>query len=822
MCPPNGLNRAAIRLCLVLFALLFVATLPAQDISSKVARIEIKHVGPATVSDQLIRANIHIKPGDPYIRPSVDDDVKNLYATGLFYNIRIAEEDTADGVVLTYLVQAKPRLVDIRFLGNKKYDNAKLLKKISSKVGEPLDERKLFTDRQELKKMYEKAGYPGTEVKYSLSIEEAAGRGTATFEITESPKVKIKSVKFTGAQAFTAKELRKVMKTRKRWMFSWLTGSGVYKADQFEEDRDKLTEFYREHGYIDFEITNVQLERPTPKTMIVNIAVSEGTPYKVGAVTFKGTTLLPTNAVNPTFNPGPLPKKGPERVEWMRDKKLNRDFAMKEGDTFKMSGLSKDTAAVEDYYAAQGYIDASPSLGNLRVDKIPNTEKGTMDLQYNVDEGQKSYIEKIEIRGNTKTKDRVLRRELAVAPGEVFDMVRVDVSKQRLENLQYFGKVDARPEPTDIPNRKNLVIGVEEKSTGNMSLGAGFSSVDSVVGFAEFSQGNFDLANPPYFTGAGQKFRLRVQLGTQRQDYLMSFVEPWFTGRKLSLGVDLYRRQLSYQSLESLYDEDRTGARVSLSRALGSDFLIGSLSYTIEDAGIVSVSTNAPAAITADAGHALLSKVGASLAYDTRNNVTLPNKGQRTELFGEFTGGPLGGDYEFYKLELKTAWYFKGYFPGDVLEVVGRVGTADSLKDNQDVPFYERYYLGGLTSLRGFRYRQIGPSQALLDNSANEPIGGDTYWFASAEYSTPIIERLRFAVFYDIGMVYPGSFSFTPGTSGISGRSTGSYADNWGVGLRLNLPIGPLRLDYGIPITSPADTSKNGRFQFGVGYTREF
>lgn len=776
--------------------------------------IEIKHVGPATVSDELIRANLRMKVGDPYIRPNVDDDVKNLYTTGLFYNIRVAESNSVDGVGLTYLVQAKPRLTEIRFQGNKKYTNDKLLKKISSKVGDPLDERKLFTDSQEMQKMYEKAGYPGTTVKYVLNIEETAGRGTATFEINETRKVKIKRVEFVGAQAFPEKKLRKVIKTRKHWMFSWLTGSGVYKADQFEEDREKLVSFYRDEGYIDFEIKDVQLERPTKKTMVVKINVAEGQQYKVGAVSFQGTTLLPTNAVSPTFVPPPLPKRGTNRVDLIAERQLNRNFKMKEGDIFTPGGLHKDTQAVEDFYGSKGYIDANANSRNLRVAKIPNTEKGTMDLEYRVDEGQKSYIEKIEIRGNTKTKDRVIRRELAVAPGEVFDMVRVRVSKERLEGLQYFDKVDARPEPTDIPNRKNLVIGVEEKSTGSVSLGAGFSSVDAVVGYVEYTQGNFDLANPPLFTGAGQKFRARVQIGTQRQDYLLSFVEPWFTGRKLSLGVDLYRRELNYQSLESLYDEERTGAKVSLTRALGSDFLIGSVSYTIEQVGIVDVSTNAPASISAEEGSSLLSKFGASLAYDTRNSTTLPNRGQRTELFGEF----VTMDKEYYKVELKSAWYFRGLMSGDVIEVAGRVGVADSLKNNEDVPFYDRYYLGGLYSLRGYRYREIGPSEPLLDGSGDEPIGGDTYWFATVEYSTPIIERLRFAVFYDIGMVYPDSFSFTPNNSVGSAR----YADNWGVGFRLNLPIGPLRLDYGIPLTTPPGVGGSGRFQFGVGYTREF
>lgn len=822
MCPVEGWALQSCRFLLAFVLLLACAlSASAQFAAPKVLRIDIRHIGPATVSDELIRSNIRVKPGDAYLRYNVDDDVKNLYATGLFYNIRVADEESPEGVVLTYLVQAKPRLTEITFKGNKKYKSPKLLAKISSRVGDPLDERKLFTDSQEIQKMYEKAGYPGTQVKYVLGIEESAGRGTVTFEIKESPKVKIKSVEFVGAQAFPEKQLRKAIKTRKRWMFSWLTGSGIYKADEFEMDRERLAEFYRNRGYIDFEIKDVELVRPATGSMVVRIHIHEGTPYKVGAVSFTGTTLLDTNAVTPGFDPGPAPESALARAEWLAARRLNSSFAMKEGDTFTPEGLRRNTGVIEDFYGARGYIDVSPGTGNLRVRRVPNTGKGTMDIEYVVEEGQKSYIEKIEIRGNTKTKDRVIRRELAVAPGEVFDMVRVKISEQRLQGLQYFEKVDSRPESTDIPNRKNLVIGVEEKNTGNVSLGAGFSTIDSIVGYVEFTQGNFDLANPPYFTGGGQKFRARVQVGSQRQDYTLSFIEPWFTGRKLSLGVDLYRRKLDFQSVESLYNEERTGARLGLTRALGSDFLIGSVHYTIEQVGIVDVETNAPQAIVDEEGRSLLSKFGASLAYDTRNNVTLPDRGQRTELFGELVGGPLGGDRDFYTLELKTAWYFKGLFSGHVLEVVGRTGVGDGLTGSKDIPFYDRYYLGGLYSLRGFKYREIGPREFLSDGTY-EPVGGKTYWFATAEYSIPIIERFRFAVFYDIGMVYPGAYSFSPEPSRGPGYDTGTYADNWGIGLRLNLPIGPLRLDYGFPITAPNGVSDSGRFQFGVGYTREF
>jgi outer membrane protein insertion porin family len=823
-------------LALAFIWILLACGTPAQAqlvAGPKVAKILIQHIGPQSASDELIRAQIRVKVGDAYLRQAVDDDIHSLYGTGFFFNIRVGDALTADGVVLTYIVQGKPRLTELKFTGNKKYSESKLRKKVSSKVGEPLDERKLFTDSQEIQKMYQKAGYPRTEVKYVLNVDENAGRGTATFEITENPKVKIIKVEFAGAHAFTEKKLRKVIKTRKHWMFSWLTGSGHLKDEQFEEDREKLAEFYRDHGYIDFEIRNVEFLNPTPNTMVIRFTIYEGRQYKVGAVKFTGNKVLTTAAIT----------NGIRSVYSHRVKLGPNGLPMDVGDIFTPKGLTKDIEAMEDLYGSKGYIDVSASSRNLVVLRIPNTETGTMDLEFKIDEGQKYKVEKIEIRGNTKTKDKVIRRELAVIPGETFDMVRVKLSKSRLQGLNYFEKVEARPEPTDVQNSKNLVVAVDEKNTGNMTVGAGFSSVDSIVGFAEISQGNFDLFHPPTFTGGGQKFRLRLQVGTERQDYLVSFIEPWFLGRRLALGVDAYYHDWSYQSQDNMYNEIRYGGRVSLTRALGSEFLIGSVFLTEEEIGILlnpgwhgwrytsqaggagtqggrggpagqapgptalPIPPNVPPSILAETGYSFVPRIGGSLAYDTRNSVQLPNKGQRTELAGEFAGGFLGGDKEFYKLELRSAWYFPGFAEGHVLEVVGRTGVADSLTSD-DVPFYDRYYLGGMYTLRGFKYRDVSPR----DPGFSEPVGGDTFWFGSLEYSIPIIERLRVAAFYDIGNVSSSPYHW----------DFKNYSDNFGFGIRLNLPIGPLRLDYGIPIHHDKYNSGNGQFQFGVGWERPF
>ena len=771
-------------------------TLVSAQTTTLVKKIEIKHVGPPAASESLIRANIRVKEGDTYNRLAVDDDVRNLYNTGYFYLIQVTEERTGEGLILTYVMQGKPTLTEILFTGNKKFNNAKLLKKVTSKVGQPLDERKLFSDAQAIKTTYEKSGYPKTEVKPVPSINQASGRGTVTFEITEQPKVKVVDVTFEGASVVPQKKLRKVIKTRRHWMFSWLTGSGKLKDEQLEDDRDKLANFYREKGYIDFELKDVKFEYETPQRVKLNFIISEGRQYRVGAVGFTGVTLFSTNDIF---------------------KKLK----MKVGEIFTPKGLSTDLEAVQDFYGAKGYI------GEGNAEHIPvfarknaNTDTGTMDLVYEVTEGDRSYIEKIEIKGNTDTKDKVIRRELAVSPGEPFDMVGVKRSKSRLEQMNFFEKVETKAEETDVPNRKNLVVAVEEKNTGNFTIGAGFSSVDSLVGFAELTQGNFDLFKPPLFKGGGQKFRLRVQIGTERQDYIATFIEPWFLNRKLQLGVDAYHRFLGFLSDE--YDEQRTGGRLSLTRALGSDFLIGSVNYTLESVGIVNtdpfrtnVTTTSSGSTTnysgtspeilEDKGYHLVSKFGSSLAYDTRNNSLSPNKGQRTELTAEIAGGILGGEVDIYKLELKSAWYFPGFFEGHVWELVGRAGVVDSFNGTDQVPIFERWFLGGAYSLRGYKYRHVGPRTELT----HEPLGGDTYWFGSAEYTIPVIERVRLALFYDIGNVYTDAYDF----------NFGDYLDNWGIGVRINIPaLGPLRLDYGIPIKK----SGAGRFNFTVGYTREF
>jgi outer membrane protein insertion porin family len=823
--------KTLLRLALLMPAVLLLGLSAAQGqqaYAPRVHNILIRHIGPPAVSDEFIRANIRTKVGEPFARPTVDEDIKNLYATGYFFKIQVGEETTPDGMNLTYAVQSKPILTDIKIVGNKKMSLKKLRKKITSKVGQPLDERKLFEDAQEMQKVYEKAGYQKTTVVVQPPvIDELAGRGSVTFLVHETPKVRIKDVIFVNAPAFTQKQLRKAIKTRRHWMFSWLTGSGVLKEDDFADDKDTLVEFYQNDGYIDFAIQDIKFDYLTPNRMVIRFIVSEGRQYKVGALDVKGNTLFSTN----DFLKGVVVGKTRMKLE------------LTPGKIFKPAAFTRDTDTLRDLYGSRGYLDRDQGGTTvITATRTPNPTTGTIDISYDLEEGEKCYIEKIDIKGNTRTKDRVLRRELAVYPGEVYDMVRVKISKSRLDQLGYFAKVDTEAQDTDVPNRKDLVIGVEEKSTGNITVGAGFSSVESLVGFIELKQGDFDLFNPPTFTGAGQKFQIRASIGTELQDYEISFTEPWFLGKRLIFNVDLFHRDIYYASLNNQYDETFDGGTVSLTKALGGlvgldpQVLRGTVSYTLEDAHVsinsgfaTNATTNYYAApgglyengsvipqnistnIYDQHGTYFISKVGLSLAYDTRNSLTLPDHGQRTEVSSQVATSP--GDTDFYKLELRSSWYFRGFGSNQVLELGARTGVVDAYGDTAQVPIFERWFLGGLYNLRGYKYQTVGPEDAF-----GEPLGGDTYLYAVAEYSIPVVKMVRLAWFYDAGNVFPDPYSFTPGP----GRRF--ITDDIGMGLRIALPIGggvPLRLDYGIPIQHDPNLGSSGRIQIGVGYTHD-
>ena len=763
-----------------------------------IGTITIKFVGMANVSEQVVRANMALREDTDLDEALIDRDIRSLYKTGLFEFIEVKREALANNVVnLVLEVTPKFRVLGLKFEGNKAFKEKRLLKEIKSVPNGSLDERQIKDDAQKIYEFYQKNGYNQAQVTYSVDRNRGTGFGTVTFKVREGAKVKIAAVNFIGNDHVKPRKLRGEMETKKWNMFSWLTGGGRLKDDEFDDDLGKLRDYYKEQGYLDVEIAEdkISFDYPKPDRLVITIRVVEGRRYKVGDVTFSGNKLYPSRLLRY------IPRQ-------------------KKGDVFVPSLLDKDVESLEDFYGRDGYLET-----RVRLVRKPNLQTGNIDVEYQINESEKFQVESINIEGNNKTKSIVILRELVIGPGDVFSSVLMKISKLRLENTRFFeDPVNVTPETTNIPGRRNLKISVKEARTGNLTFGAGFSSLEKAVVFAEVTQSNFDLFNRrSFFQGDGQKFRLRFQIGSQSSEIILAFEEPWLFERELALGYQLYRTTSEYNS--SYYQEIRTGGEVYLRKRL-FNWLEGRLSYTYEVVDIGNVAAGAPVQVQFAEGNTKTSKIGLSLTQDTRDKIVNTTRGNYATLSLDVAGGPLSGDNNYYKLEFRGSKFFPvAELQDQVLAVIARTGVAESFGKSRelttrtvtdpttgapivigpfvpDVPFYDRFFLGGPQDLRGFEFRTVGPKDA-----TGEPIGGKTYGFISLEYSFDIVKPVRFAFFYDAGFVNANAYDFSPA----------DYNDNFGFGLRLFVAGAPLSLDFGIPLTADKLNKKGTQFNFSFG-----
>lgn len=744
----------------------------------KVGTVTVKFVGTAIVNEQVVRANMQVREGGDLDDTMLDRDIRSLYRTGLFEFIEIKREQVNETTYnLVIEVTPKYRVLAIRYEGNKQIKSRRLEKEIKTRPNVSLDERQVKEDAEKIREYYQKTGYNQVSVNYSIERDRATSFGTVIFKVKEGERVKIADIRFTGNQHVKAKRLRKEMETKKYWMFSWLLGTGRLKDDEFEDDLDKLRDYYREQGYLDVEIAQdkVAFDYPKPNRLVITIAIDEGRRYKIGDITFTGNKLHPSSI-------------------------LRRVIRQRSGAIFVPSKLDKDVERLEDFYGHDGYLDT-----RARLNRKPNIATGNIDIQYEIQESDKFHVESLVIEGNTKTKSTVIVRELVLGPGDVFDTVRMKISKLRLENTRFFEDVSVTPQETNIPGRRNLRIAVKEGRTGNLSFGAGFSSLERATVFAEISQGNFDLFNRhSLFQGDGQKFRLKLSLGSLSSEVSLNFEEPWLFQQQLGLGFSLFRTSSEYNS--TYYTEVDTGGEVYLRKRLFG-LLEGRLSYSYTVISIENVASTASPVIQANAGDNPISKVGLQLVRDTRDKIINTTMGNRMELDTSIAGGPLGGQDSFYSFDFHGAQYFPVFeTQTQVLALLGRAGVIQSYGDSKDVAYYNKFYLGGPTTLRGYEYRLVSPR-----DEYGEVVGGKSYAFFSAEYSLDIVSPVRFAVFYDAGFVNKGAFDFSPA----------NFTDNFGFGIRLFVAGSPLSLDFGIPLTSADKGAKTGNqfnFSFGTRY----
>src|SRR5437867_3490979 len=730
--------------------------------------IDVQYTGPQTVSKERILAQIRTRVGQPYSNQVVEQDIAALYKTGSVHNVRIFAQPEGDGVKVIVAVQTRAIMREIEIAGAERIKAKRLRKEIKLRLNQPVNEQQLEEARQKIIEVYQGRGFTDVSVQFRVDpIDEKRGTARVIFTVNEGVKGAVRAIHFEGNAHFSEKVLRKQMKTRGRTPIYFVDKSGRLDEVQLEQDLDKIREFYQDHGYIDVEVKGVRRERTEKGPMIITVVVSEGPQYHVRKLTVSGYQVA-------------------------REDKIRALLKMKEGSVYSPKQLRDDAKAVADAYGSGGYVDL--------VVQPEGTPAGPalIDVHYKIEEGVRSFVNRVNIEGNTRTKDKVIRREVLVAPGDVFNTVRVDITKKRLENLGYFAKVETYPEETDIPGRKDLTILVQEKRTGSLSFGGGFSTVDQLVGFAELTQGNFDLFNWPSFTGGGQKFRLRIQYGTQRKDFILGLTEPYFLDRRLSLSGQLFYTEANYLSAQ--YDQRNYGFSTELRKPINS-YIYASLGYTLQDVDIFNVDPSASDFILSQAGSTLESKIFGSVVFDSRDNVLLSHRGQRITFSPFVAGGFLGGDTQVYALALEGSQYF--HLPKDLILLInGEIATVSQWGNGTDVPIYERLFLGCSNNLRGFPFREVGPQ-----DSNGEPTGGKSMARSTVELTFPIIEKARGAIFYDTGFVNDSQWSF----------GFNHIASDIGVGLRLDLPIGPLRLDHGYPIQRDGYNG-GGHFNFNVGY----
>ena len=765
--PPFAIWVAAI--C----ALLAPAFARAQDPQAAqgppiIRSVDVQYTGPQTVSKDRIMAQMRTKVGQPYSNQVVEQDIEALYKTGRIQNVRIFAQPEGNGVKVIVAIQTRAILREIEIAGAERVKPQRIRKEIKLRLNQAVDEQQLEEARQKIIEIYQGRGFNDVSVEFRVDpIDEKRGTARVVYTINEGVKGAIRAIHFEGNAHFSEPVLRKQMKTRGRTLIYFMDKTGRLDETQLQQDLDKIREFYQDHGYIDVEVKEVRRGRTEKGPMIITIVLVEGPQYHVRKLEVSG-------------------------YQAANKERILKLLKMKEGSVYSPKQLRDDAKAVADAYGSGGYVD-------LVI--LPEGEPAgpaLIDVTYKIEEGTRSFVNRVNIEGNTRTKDKVIRREVLVAPGDVFNTVRVDITKKRLDNLGYFAKVETYPEETDIPGRKDLTILVQEKRTGSLSFGGGFSTVDQLVGFAELTQGNFDLFNWPSFTGGGQKFRLRIQYGTQRKDFLLNLVEPYLFDRRLSLSGTLFFTEANYLSAQ--YDQRNYGFTTELRKPINS-YMYATLGYTIQDVDIFNVDPSAGDFIESQKGSFVESKIFNSVVFDSRDNPLLSHKGQRVTFSPFISGGPLGGDTQVYGLDLEGSQYF--HLPKDfILLINGEIATVSQWGSGTDVPIFERLFLGGSNNLRGFPFREVGPQ-----DENGEPLGGKSMARTTIEVTFPIIEKARGAVFYDTGFVNSSQWSF----------GFNHIASDIGVGLRLDLPIGPLRLDYGYPLQRDGYNG-GGHFNFNVGY----
>jgi outer membrane protein insertion porin family len=714
--------------------------------------IEIR--GLKRIEESAIKSKITQRVGDPISQEKVSEDIKSIFNMGYFEDTRAEIEPFEGGIKLIYVVKEKPTIARIEFQGNKKLDDSKLKEKLTITTGSIADAVLIQDNANRLRAFYEEEGYwlsSIVPVTKRISPDEVS----LTYQIEEGSKVKIKKINIEGNKAIPAKLIKKTMATKEWGIFSFITSSGYYRKDQMDVDIEKIRDLYFDRGFIKVAIGEPEIKLTSDrKGMNITIPVSEGDQFKISSVEFSG---------NKVFS----------------DDEIKKRITLIPNTPFSKANLRRDIFSISELYSENGY-----AIATVTPDLIPDENARLVKVSLKIDEGDKYRIGKIEISGNTKTRDKVIRREVRLDEGDVFNSKLLKRSYERINNLNFFENVDINPKPRPEEKLVDLEVKVKERPTGYLSVGGGYSSVDKLIGMVEVTQGNL--------FGRGQLLKLRGEFGARTTDYELTFKDPWFMDKPIFFSATLYKLIKEYIE----FNKKSAGFGLSLGKDL-SEYVRGDITYNYENATIYNVSENAATIIKEQEGTFSTSSLTPSIVRDSRDNYLDPTRGSRNSIYLTYAG--LGGKNKYIKSELDSAWFFPIKKTAFMLR--GRFGYAAGIW-GENLPLYERFYVGGIYTIRGLDWGDAGPK----DEKTGDPIGGTSELIFNVEYIFPILTemKLKGVVFFDTGNAYESFDNF------------GKLRYTTGAGIRWISPMGPIRIEWGYNLNRKAgENASRVEFTFG-------
>ncbi len=732
----------------------------------RIASIDVR--GNEILDDDVVLMRLKVQPGDPYDPKVVNAELKNLYDLGYFDDIEIALEDSAEGKQLIINVKEKPLIQAISVEGAKELDADDLLAAIATKTGAVLNPRVLADDMGKIRELYRKDGFYNAKVDYKLDQADAK-RARLNIVVDEGNKLYVTDIIIQGAKQLEPSELKSQLALSERGMFSWVTGSGILREEILDRDAAALEAYYGNRGFLNAKVGQPEVQY-SDKGITVIFQVEEGTRYKVASVNFSGDMIAAPADLN--------------TVVALDDLAKSKEF-------FDRSVMRSDLQKLTEHYSNFGYAFAEADVKMAR-----NEEDSSLDITYVMSKGTMVSINRVLIEGNSKTRDNVIRREMRLADGDLFNGSQLRRSNTRLNKLDFFETVEITPEPTGSPNALNLRVKVKEKPTGQFSAGVGYSSYSQVFFSGQVLERNlFGMGYQLGFTGT---------ISARSADYTATFWNPHYDDTNLGMGVALYNKMDEYSD----YDKKSVGGRLLFGYPLG-EYTNLSWNYRLEQYTIEDVEDDADKVIKDIEGDNWASSVYASIKRDTTDRRINPTKGTTYQFSTEYGGGVLGGDDDFIKYIADT----NHYYPIFLETIIHLHAQAGYIMENggEEIPPFERFYLGGMNSVRGYEERTISPLYDDKDASEGyeegDEKGGNKSFFFNAEYLVPIHKEMGILglVFFDTGNAWDDDETVDF-----------DLYSSVGAGVRWYSPLGPLRLEYGYPLDE-IDNERKGRVEFSVG-----